>query len=76
MKRAPDAYKIESNIPPPEVGKHNVKYPWKKLKIGDSFLVKHPCASIPSQASTIGPRIGMKFVTRSSPEGVRVWRVE
>jgi hypothetical protein len=55
--------------------------PWKEMKVGDSFLVPwldtphnllcHRINGLTAQLQ----HLGTKFMTRSSIEGIRVWRV-
>ena len=53
------------------------KYPWLKMKIGDSFLVVGKLQkSMGTQATMTGKRHNRKFTTRKVDGGVRVWRVE
>lgn len=76
-------FKIESNLPIPEskwVGR-TPKYPWKQMKVGDSFLVPTTpdvCNKIVRQRLSVGAYKSScgKFATRIVNEGVRVWRVE
>ena len=67
--------KIESGIEIPG-GAPGTRYPFKEMKIGDSFLVpkniKH--TSFASAAHNFGKRNGMRFVTRTTPAGLRCWR--
>lgn len=52
------------------------KYPWAEMKIGDSFLseAKGPNA-LTHVRSCAQNKTGFRFITRTTPEGVRVWRV-
>lgn len=55
--------KIEKNVPMPRSYKTGLTEAMKKLKIGDSFLIK-------SQS------VGIKCTTRKQPDGTyRVWRI-
>lgn len=69
--------KIDKNIPLPFQGPSNsTKYPWAKLKPGDSFFV--PDMTTHRFGGTVGfarKNTGFKLVTRKSNNGVRVWRV-
>jgi hypothetical protein len=65
---------IDHGIPLPTFPR-NTKYPWRELKIGDSFMVDisdtqkqglHRCAS----------KQGMKITYRKQSDGVRIWRVK
>ena len=74
-------YEIEDNIPLPKSRSNaTAKYPWKQLKVGQSFVVSTEDvdrASISAQASLAARKLGVKFVTRHDKEAgiVRVWRV-
>lgn len=74
-------FKVERKIPTPEPAGRNPKYPWREMKVGDSFFVPgalvrtiHPAAHAASK------RTGFKFTCRTISEaqgsGVRVWRIE
>jgi hypothetical protein len=69
-------YEIEKGIPQPK----RVRYPYREMKVGDSFLVscgedekvrKRGC--ILSAASRYKPK---KFTTQIGSLGVRCWRVK
>lgn len=58
------------------------KWPWKKLAVGDSFLMPfdhRPPLVLQQRASAAcvmtGVRLGKKFSTRMDVDGVRIWRV-
>jgi len=52
------------------------KYPYKAMEVGDSFLVVEPPKSFRQQVNNWGKFTdGKKFCYRTTPEGVRVWRV-
>jgi hypothetical protein len=60
----------------------SLRYPFKAMKVGDSFLVpveeegKHKLQRLLSSAArNFGKPKGLKYVTRQLDEGVRVWRV-
>lgn len=69
--------KIDKGIPAPTArsGGPNARYPWNDLEVGDSFLMpvgkKFPCGS----AVHYQKRTGAKIVRRTTPEGIRVWRI-
>lgn len=74
-------YKIEKGVPILETrGTRTEEYPFRDLEIGDSFLIPSPSSkekqSILSQAYNRGKKLNRRFVTRTVPEGLRVWRVE
>jgi hypothetical protein len=68
-----DKYPISSNIPIPPRGSE--KYPWRKMKIGDSFPIKpEEYAKVCYAAAMAAKRHGYKF--RISKGQLRVWRME
>jgi len=81
---------IQGNVPLPEDRRANVKYPFGKMKVGDSFFITVPegdnadrLKNRLSQASrTFGKRQDpeRKYILRTRLEneisGVRVWRTE
>ncbi len=65
--------KIDKGIPVP--ARHN-RYPWDRMKIGDSFFVKNADKhNVSSAASLRGRHYGEKYTCRSIDGGVRVWRI-
>ena len=75
-------YEIEDNIPLPKNRAGALaKYPWKKLKVGQSFAVtlgEMSRASIASQTSAAAKKLGIKLTGRHDKETgiVRIWRVK
>ena len=69
---------IDKNIPIPgrrESGKKS-KWPWHKIKVGDSFLIEgRTIVRVSSMAYYAAKRLGFKFTCRTIGEDVRVWRV-
>lgn len=75
-----DNIKIEAGIPfenPKGTRGTGPKYPWRTMEVGDSFLFPPRLKTASSQAwmanKLYSPR---KFAARSTPEGVRCWRLE
>lgn len=69
---------IDRNVPLP-LAREKTKYPFNDLLIGDSFLVAWPFAhphNVRCAAQYHQRRTGKKFTTKSTDDGVRVWRVE
>jgi hypothetical protein len=69
---------IEKNIP---IGKGRIesKYPLATMENGDSFFVStegHKAKNIASSVSMIARRMGIRVATRTTPEGVRVWKID
>lgn len=64
---------IEKGVEMPE---RRVKYPWREMEIGDSFVHEGKYAVARSMASTTGRNLGKKFSVRKMPDGkARIWRV-
>lgn len=71
-------FKIESNIPQPKgCDMARRSYPFKEMKVGDSFLVEglDEIKRARSAAINYGRYHGKKFVTRSKDGSGRIWRV-
>ena len=80
MKTKPE-FKIEANVPIPKRTRNgSLKYPWDKMKVGDSILVKcdkndaSKMSAARNAAAIYGGRHQMKFSTRNVEGGLRVWR--
>lgn len=76
-----DDYAIDTDVPIPSKpgkGSKAAQFPWHRLEIGHSFLVKRPGAS---KTAYFWCRWAMKefpgrhFIYRKTPEGTRFWRV-
>lgn len=74
-----EKYTIEKGIPVPK----KRKYPFDKMEVGDSFLIKHDGTT--NFRTAIGGHItahvrrnpGTKFTSRNTDDGdVRVWRLK
>lgn len=65
-------FKIETGVKLPE----RSKYPFSALKVGQSFLVEDAEQGSRAQraAHAYGYYAGRKFVTKSTKEGLRIWR--
>lgn len=63
--------KIDKGIPVPPDDRCNVKYPWDKMEVGDSLIVKHASSAFYANKNYAPKR----FITRKTPDGRRVWRV-
>jgi hypothetical protein len=65
---------VESGVPIPA---KSIKYPFAKMKPGDSFTAPMSLdASLRSAASQYGKRNAMTFITRIVGGRVRVWRTK
>ena len=67
---------VDEEVPIPD----RQKYPFAKMKVGDSFLLtyspdrKAMAMRVRGAASQISRRYTMRFAIRIVPNGVRVWR--
>lgn len=68
--------KIESGIPIPEPRGKEARFPFRDMKVGDSFLTKVEQRLVAAAASDYGRRNGIKFATRKVLGGTRCWRTE
>ena len=74
------SFTIETNVPVPsrKGGRSGSKYPFAQMDVGHSFLVGSDV-----KVGTIRSAVGaftkdnkdFKFMVRTVPEGIRVWRV-
>lgn len=72
-------FKVESNIEMPSKRADRVKYPFRQMKIGDSFLIEETSdlEKVRSAASYFGNRNeGFSFSIRKTDAGYRCWRTE
>ena len=68
--------KIEKNVSLPQIKN---KYPWDKMKVGDSFAVdKAAINNLHSNANYYlkKTKLKWKFTMRKNGDGVRVWRIK
>ena len=64
---------VEKSVPLPEGKK---RYPYASMDIGDSFFVGDGKLQVVCNANyRASKRLGIQFIARKEPEGVRVWRV-
>jgi hypothetical protein len=78
---SPDDIVIEKGIPAPVSNprsKHGeFRYPYAKLKVGESFLVRDITMNrIAGHTFQACKKLNRKFIGRTVAEGVRVWRTE
>ena len=52
------------------------KYPWSRLKVGDSFFVSNPPKQFPDQVYRNARKRGRTFIYRNVRGGIRVWRTK
>jgi hypothetical protein len=70
--------KIDRDVPLAPRGNSRVsKYPFADMNIGDSFLFPshRKVTAAGAVCAYARKRTGFKFATRTTPEGVRCWRI-
>ena len=74
--------KVEKNLPIPKENRgRKAKYPWDKLKVGDSFFIEgkskkynvYSCVASYNRTKAPAP---ISITIREEGEGVRVWRIK
>jgi hypothetical protein len=68
---------IDKGVPMPSDTRVRNRYPYKLLRVGESFFVKG--IALQSMYNTNfrwGRKLSRRFIARSEDGGVRVWRVE
>jgi hypothetical protein len=75
-------YVVDKDVPIPAARGAYSKYPFGDVEVGDSFIVppgdidpRVVANRVQVAAKGFGRRNGMLFTTRSTSQGVRVWRV-
>jgi hypothetical protein len=71
------AFKIEKGIPPPKQEHHFVQYPFREMRVGDSFAAPiQRQRSVAAAASRYGRIAKAKFTVRKqSKTHCRCWRI-
>jgi hypothetical protein len=68
---------IDKNIPLP---RHYMKYPFKEMDVGDSFLTKANRNAVTGASAYWGRKLNTRYINRevaeNGVEGVRVWRIK
>lgn len=68
---------IDKGIPIPKERPAALKYPFDKMRVGDSFSVPALDRNLVSSAAYhYGRRHGMSFTVRTSSKEQRVWRIK
>ena len=68
---------IEKNIPYKKHKYEQVsKYPWLKMKVGDSFLTPIKITSLNTGRLLAQVKTGFRFASRTVKDGTRVWRIQ
>ncbi len=78
-----EAFPVEHGVPVEGIASKRNKYPWRKLKVGDSFFVPGDDWEIKSMMNSLTScknwatyKTGFRFVMRSVLGGIRIWRVQ
>lgn len=66
--------KIEKNVPIPKPRMTGLTEGVRSLQIGDSFIVEGRDQLVNLWVTS--KRLGIKITTRTTEEGIRVWRIE
>lgn len=68
--------KIDKQIAQPPISRGaKPKYPWKNMKVGDSFFAPLKPTSLTGPKHMAEYRTGYKFSWRKVKDGTRVWRI-
>jgi hypothetical protein len=74
-RRAPEI-QIDKGIPLPPQRRRPMKYPWRTLKVGESFFVpERTAAEFSGNVRSAKKKTGHRYTTRTVDGGVRVWRL-
>lgn len=76
MPAARQVVKIDKGVPVP--APYNAKYPWKSLKINDSFFIpqaQRTQSNLHAAALQSKIKVKTRTVTENGVKGVRVWRI-
>ena len=80
LSRQVGEWVIESGIPipPTQNGKRRtgITPALRSMDVGDSVLVKDGAAWVASRISAFHAMSDMRFTTRATEDGMRIWRVE
>lgn len=71
-------YTIEKNVPlpSPQRAGRPAKYPWREMRVGDSFVIDKPTQQAATRGREAGRSLGMKFSCRKiDANHTRIWRV-
>jgi hypothetical protein len=72
----PGKLAVETGIPiPRSASGPKGLYPWRDLKVGDSFFIPNCKESVRGSLSQGAKRFNIKIATRTVEGGVRVWRI-
>lgn len=77
MARNKIAFTLTNKVPLPEKTRGGPKrYPFDKMKVGDSFFAAITTVELASAAQYWGRKLGRKFTCRKEGTGARVWRIK
>jgi hypothetical protein len=81
LKLVQTAYPIEKGVPLPAriypTGGRPAKFPWARMKVGDSFVMDKPQKQSGSVARQYGKAHGVKYATRKiDANTTRIWRIK
>ena len=71
--------KFEKNVPIPPANRKASIYPFSDLELGGSMHVEvtgKDLTRVQTAAHKFGQYHGLKFTTRRSDTGIRIWRIE
>jgi hypothetical protein len=78
MKNTDNHYKIETHVPiPSSYNRTNTRKILLQLKVGQSITAPHTQANAAkAHATRLNNETNMRFTTRKTDEGCRIWRIE
>jgi hypothetical protein len=70
-------YPITAAIPPPTLGsgRRSIKYPYSKLKVGESFFAPVDGIDITRWRRLTGNQYTQRKVVENDIQGIRIWRI-
>ena len=70
-------YPITAAIPPPTLGsgRRSIKYPYAKLRIGESFFAPVDAIDITRWKRLTGNQYTQRKVVENDIQGIRIWRI-
>lgn len=66
--------KIDKGVPVPDRAERH-RYPFRRMEVGDSFVVDISFHRVSNAAYSYGYKTGKQFTVRHTASGTRVWRV-
>jgi hypothetical protein len=70
-------YPITAAIPPPTLGsgRRSIKYPYAKLRIGESFFAQVGAIDTTRWRRLTGNQYTQRKVAENGTQGIRIWRI-